>query len=106
MTQYDNTNRGALFRKANRTNDKQPEYDGSINVEGVDYWLSAWLKDGKNGKFFSLSVKRKEPKTEESVQRVRDSVERHFPSRPSGIPERPKPTRETQRDDNLDDLPF
>jgi hypothetical protein len=60
MTEYDNTNRGALFKNDRRETDKHPEYSGTINVDGRDYWLSAWVKDGKKGKFFSLSVKAKE----------------------------------------------
>jgi hypothetical protein len=60
MTEYDNTNRGALFKNDRRETDKHPEYSGTINVDGRDYWLSAWVKDGKKGKFFSLSVKPKE----------------------------------------------
>ena len=29
-------------------------------MNGEELWLSAWIKDGKNGKFMSLSVKPKE----------------------------------------------
>ena len=62
MTEFDNTNRGALFANDKRETDLHPTHTGSINVEGVDYWLNAWVKTSKAGrKFFSLSVKPKEP---------------------------------------------
>jgi uncharacterized protein (DUF736 family) len=61
MTEYDNTNRGALFANSKRESDNHPTHTGSINVNGVDHWLSAWVKESKSGqKFFSLSIKPKD----------------------------------------------
>lgn len=61
MTQYDPTNRGALFsNRDKKTSENFPDYGGSLNVEGREYFISAWLKDGPKGKFMSLSVKPKE----------------------------------------------
>lgn len=60
MTQYDDTNRGVLFRNDRRENDRQPTHTGHINIEGREYWLSAWVKEGQKGKYFSLSAKPKE----------------------------------------------
>jgi hypothetical protein len=63
MPEYDNTNSGTLFRNDRRTNDRQPTHTGSINVEGKDYWLSAWVKESKKNpgqKFFSLALTAKE----------------------------------------------
>lgn len=60
--QYDNTNRGILSRNERKEKDTHPSHKGSINVEGVEYWLDAWTQERKDGsgKFFSLSVKRKD----------------------------------------------
>jgi hypothetical protein len=63
---YDNTNSGMLARNDKKETEKHPDFKGSINVDGVEYWLSAWVKEGKEGgkmegrKFFSLSVSPKE----------------------------------------------
>lgn len=58
--EYDNTNRGSLFKNDRKDDAKFPDYKGSINVDGTDYWLSAWIKISKDGnKFMSLSIKNK-----------------------------------------------
>lgn len=67
--QYDNTNRGALFKNDKRERDNHPEYTGSINIEGQEYWLSAWVKDGQKGKFLSLSVRPKDPAVTRPAER-------------------------------------
>lgn len=58
--QYDNTNRGVLFKNDRKERDNQPDYTGSLNVDGVEHFLDAWIKDGQRGKFMSISVKRKD----------------------------------------------
>jgi len=60
--QYDNSNRGAIFKNDDKQQDNHPDYKGSLNVNGVDLWVSGWIKTSeKTGKkFMSLSVKPKE----------------------------------------------
>jgi hypothetical protein len=55
-------NSGSLFKNERKDKDSHPDYTGSINVSGVDYWLNGWIKDGQKGMFFSLSVKPKQPR--------------------------------------------
>jgi hypothetical protein len=60
-TKYPNS--GALFKNnRKREGQKDPDYSGSLNCDGKDYWLSAWIKDGHQGKgkFMSISLKPKE----------------------------------------------
>ena len=54
-------NSGVLFRADKKDNDRAPDYKGNITVGGQDYWLSAWIKEGKSGKFMGLAVSPKEP---------------------------------------------
>ena len=64
MSDYDNTDRGSLFKNDRKESDSHPDYKGSINVGGVDHWLSAWIKTSKDGKkYMSLSVKPKDAPT-------------------------------------------
>lgn len=56
--QYDNTNKGVLFVN-DKERDSQPDYKGSININGEEFWLSAWIKtpkDRNKDDFLSLSV--------------------------------------------------
>ena len=54
-------NSGVLFSNDKKDNERAPHYKGNITVEGKDYWLSAWVKEGKSGKFMGLAVSPKEP---------------------------------------------
>jgi hypothetical protein len=62
--QHDNS--GLLFRNTEKHEDRDRDYQGSITVGGVEYWLSAWIKEGKRGKFMSLAVKPKQAAASET----------------------------------------
>lgn len=53
-------NSGTLFKNDRREKDTQPNARGSALIDGVEYEVSAWTKQGRNGPFQSLSFKRKE----------------------------------------------
>ena len=63
MTEYDNTNRGSIWKNEKKSTENHPDFTGSLNVEGVEYWVSAWRrKEGANpnAPALSFSVKRKD----------------------------------------------
>jgi hypothetical protein len=53
-------NSGVLFKSDKRDNERAPHYKGNITVDGKDYWISAWIKEGKSGKFMGLAVSPKD----------------------------------------------
>lgn len=91
---YDNTNRGILSKNQRKEEDRHPDYTGSINVDGTEYWLSAWIKTASKGKmegqrFFSLTVRPKEA------------------AAPASAPKAAKQKgKSTSMDDIDDDIPF
>jgi hypothetical protein len=53
-------NSGVLFKNDKKETEKHPDYKGNIMVDGNEYWLSAWIKEGKTGKFMGLALSPKE----------------------------------------------
>jgi len=72
MTEYDNTNTGSIFKNKKKETEKHPDYTGTINIEGVEYWQSVWLKTSKAGeKYFSQAFKLKDAKPD--TDRVKET---------------------------------
>jgi hypothetical protein len=77
MAEYDNTNTGILTRNTRQRNDKDPSHQGSVNIDGREFWLSAWVNEGKAGgklegqKYFSLKVK---PKDEQAPAKPKEKA--------------------------------
>lgn len=79
---------GALFKNDRKEKDNHPDYTGTCMVDGSEYYMSAWLKDGKKGKFMSFAFKAKEGREQ-----------------PKGR-EEPKPSAGHDLNDLNDDIPF
>lgn len=51
--------RGVLFTQTGRKHENAPLYKGGINLDGIEYELSAWEKMSKNGNsYLSLTIRR------------------------------------------------
>jgi len=65
MSGYDNSNRGQIWKNEDRKSDTHPHYKGNAEVNGVDYWISCWLRKPDahpNAPAMSISFTVKEPK--------------------------------------------
>ena len=61
-------NSGEIFKNDKKTAENQPDYRGKINVDGKEWEISLWVKEGqKAGKYFSAAIKEPWVKPEESV---------------------------------------
>lgn len=54
----DNKNSGALFKNDRKQKETEPDYKGTINIEGVEFYLSAWVNESaRTGqKYFALKA--------------------------------------------------
>lgn len=59
---YDNNMKGTLGRNKRKEKDTHPDYSGSAIIDGVEYWISGWVKENgsTHEKFFSLAFKAKD----------------------------------------------
>ena len=72
----DNTNRGAIWPNKDKETDNHPDFKGQINVEGKEFWVSAWKKkaDAKPGSpSLSFSIKPKET-LRQAVEQLNDEI--------------------------------
>ena len=87
MAKFDNTNRGSIWKNKRKEMDTHPDFTGSINVDGTEYWLNGWLRKAgasPESPSMTFSVRSKEARTEVTDKEV----------------------RQTRREDMNDEIPF
>lgn len=96
---FDNTNRGSIWKNDKKEKDTHPDFTGSLNVGGVEYWVSAWKrKEDAPAKAPALSFSVK-PKDEQASISQRAQATIRKPDQIS--------TGRPRQDDALDDsIPF
>lgn len=57
MSEYNDDNRLAIWKNDKKETDKHPDFKGNGMVNGVEVWVSAWLRaEGDNPKSPSLRI--------------------------------------------------
>ena len=71
MSQYDNNLTGIIGKNDRKEKDSHPDIKGNCEINGVQYWISGWKKDRKDGtgSFYSLRFEAKEQAKPAPVQR-------------------------------------
>lgn len=82
-------NTGSLFKNDRKEADNHPNMTGSALIGGVEYWVSAWTKEGDKGRWQSLAFKPKDKQRAEIQKAEKAAV-----AKPGGF------------DDMDDDIPF
>ena len=112
MTNFDNSNRGAIWRNKDKQEDKQPDFKGSINVAGVDYWISGWQrKEGDNPKapVIRFSVQPKEEVHNQGYQQTQQSMQPQHQAPQNTPSQQDSPYlqgAQQQQGKSFDDIPF
>jgi hypothetical protein len=82
VTDYDNINRGAIWKNKDKQKDTHPDFKGELDVGGRKYWVSAWKRRedaSPKAPALSFSIEPKEEQEKPISQRALDKV--HSPDR-------------------------
>lgn len=53
---FDDRNRGSIWKNDRKESENHPDFTGNMNVDGRDYWVSAWKrKEGASDRAPALS---------------------------------------------------
>ena len=75
---------GTLFKNDRKEQATHADMRGDVRIDGKDYWISGWWKQGRSGDFLSIALKPKD-----------------------GTADRPAPPKTEQRSLNdMDEIPF
>lgn len=95
-------NSGALFKNAEKRSERGPDYSGKAMIDGVEYFMDAWLKQGDRT-WMSFSFKKMDRQSSQPYQ----APQKTHGDRPGGPKNRPAPTKTNTGFDDIDsDIPW
>ena len=75
---YDNTNRGSIWKNKKMREGKQDaDFTGSLNVNGVEYWVNAWKRKedaSPEAPSLSFTIRPKEDQAQQAAPKKADPI--------------------------------
>lgn len=78
---YDNNNQGAIWKNDDRKTEKHPHFKGSAEVDGVEYWVSAWKREEgakENSPALKFRFTPKQETHDTGMKEAREAVQPEF----------------------------
>lgn len=79
MSYVQKYNSGTLFKNDRKDKDSHPDRKGTAMIDGVEYWVSGWIKNGAKGQFLSLSFKKRETRAAGTAPQRNDDMNDDIP---------------------------
>ena len=68
---YSKNFRGALFKNDRKEAETHADYNGSCEIDGVQYWVNSWINTSDKGvKYLSLKFKAKDDAPKQEAQQA------------------------------------
>jgi len=67
MAEYEKNLTGVMFKNVKGGNEKRPDWKGSIEIDGVQYWCSGWSRESAKGPLISMKLEKKENQAQASA---------------------------------------
>ena len=74
---YDNS--GSLSKNDRKEKPTHPDVKGKATINGVEYWLDGWKKEGEKGTWYSLSFKPKDTEAPKGKPTKNDAPDDEIP---------------------------
>jgi uncharacterized protein (DUF736 family) len=71
---------GALFKNDRKTEDRHPDYKGTVRIMEEEFWISAWISESRAGKkYMSLRFQEKTEDNSSPSSPVRTDLDDEVP---------------------------
>lgn len=68
---------GSLFKNDKKEKESHPDYKGSALIDGVEFWVSAWVNETQKDKtkYFGLKFQKKDDVQKEGAEKAKQAAD-------------------------------